>query len=137
MSEYLPVLIMFVVAMGMAAVIPVLSWILGPQKPTRSKLSVYECGLRPVGNARERFSVKFYLIAILFIVFDIEVVFLYPWALSYYESFQDKTLVAQGMPEYLFWIMIVFFFELALGLLFAWRKGALDWSLPKEVKHGV
>lgn len=137
MSEYLPVLIMFVIAAGMAVVIPALSWVLGPQKPTRSKLSVYECGLPPVGNARERFGVKFYLTAILFIVFDIEVVLLYPWALSYHQSFQQQGLVAQGVPEYLFWVMAVFFFELALGFVFAWRKGALDWNLPKGVARGA
>jgi len=122
MNEYLPVLLMFAIAMGLAVVIPVISWALGPKKPTRSKLSVYECGLNPVGSARERFSVKFYLIAILFIVFDIEIVFLYPWALYYKEA------IANGSGLYLFLVMGIFFAVLTLGLIFEWRKGALDWN---------
>lgn len=122
MNEYLPVLLMFAIALGMAITIPLISFVLGPRKPTRSKLSVYECGLNPVGSARERFSVKFYLIAILFIIFDIEIVFLYPWALYYKEA------IAEGLGLYLFLVMGIFFFVLTLGLLFEWRKGALDWN---------
>lgn len=129
MSEYIPVLLMFTIAILMAAVIPMLSLIWGPRKPTRSKLSVYECGLKPVGNARDRFSVKFYLIAILFIIFDIEIVFMYPWALCYAKGIQD------GLGLYLFVEMAIFFFVLTLGLLYGWRKGVLDWSIKKGAAH--
>lgn len=122
MSQYLPILITFVTAALAASVIPVLSWWLGPKKPTQSKLSVYECGLNPVGSARERFSVKFYLVAILFIIFDIEIVFMYPWAISFRQG------IAQGQGIYLFVVMAVFFTVLTLGLIYEWRKGALDWS---------
>ena len=127
MTQYIPVLLVFAIAIGLACVIPVLSWILGPKKPTDSKLSVYECGLQPVGSARERFSVKFYLVAILFIIFDIEIVFMYPWALYYKEA------IANGMGGYLFTVMFTFFVILTLGLVYGWRKGALDWNESKEI----
>lgn len=98
-----------------------LSAILGPKKPNPSKLSVYECGLEPVGDARERFSVKFFLIAMLFILFDIEVVFLIPWAVTY------KGFIAEGMGLFMLIEMGIFMVILAIGLLYVWRKGALDW----------
>jgi len=122
MNAYLPILIMFIIAATLSGLILLLSTILGPKKPTKSKLSVYECGLTPVGNARERFSVKYYLVAILFIVFDIEVVFMYPWAINYKES------LTQGHGLAMLIIMGIFFLVLTLGLLFEWRKGALDWA---------
>src|SRR5207244_10808314 len=80
-ARYLPLLIHFVLASLLAGAIVVLSWVIGYRKPTRAKLSPYECGMTPAGDARERFSVKFYLVAMLFILFDVETVFLYPWAL--------------------------------------------------------
>src|SRR3990167_7413053 len=119
MSEYLPVLIVFVVAGLFSLGFLVISALLGPNKPLKSKLSVYECGLNPVGTARERFSVKFYLVALLFILFDVEVVFLYPWAINFKEA------IAKGDGLYYLAIMGEFFLLLALGLVFAWRKGAL------------
>lgn len=122
MREYLPVLIVFAIAILIAGVIPVLSWMLGPKHPTPSKLSVYECGLKPVGNARDRFSVKFYLVAILFIVFDVEIVFMYPWAIYFKEG------IGSGQGLYLLLVMGIFFTVLTLGLVFEWRKGALDWN---------
>lgn len=122
MLTYLPLLIMFAIALVFAGAFVGLSALLGPKRPTRSKLSVYECGVTPVGNARERFSVKFYLVAILFIIFDVEIVFMYPWAVYYREA------VGQGFGEYFFAVMALFFVILILGLIYEWRKGALDWS---------
>lgn len=119
---YLPILIMLLIAVGFAGGFLALSFFLGPKRPTASKLSVYECGLESVGNARERFSVKFYLVAILFIVFDIEVVFLYPWAVNF------KLAITQGHGAYMLVVMGVFFLLLVLGLVYEWRKGALDWN---------
>lgn len=136
MAEYLPVLIMFVLALGMAVVIPMLSWILGPNKPTRSKMTVYECGLRPVGNVHERFSVKFYLVAILFIIFDVEIVFMYPWAISFGEVLSQQKAGGANLGTFWFFEMLIFFVILTLGLLYAWRKGALDWNLEKGDRHG-
>lgn len=126
MNEYLPILIMFGIATVFAGGFLLLSYILGPKKPTASKLSVYECGIEPTGTARERFSVKFYLVAILFILFDIEVVFFYPWALNYKEALEA------GHGSYFLTVIGTFFTTLTLGLIFAWRKGALDWGTKRR-----
>lgn len=127
MNAYLPILVMFIIAAGFAGTFLLLSHLLGPKRPTKSKLSVYECGIdEPIGSARERFSVKFYLVAILFIIFDIEIVFMYPWALNY------KDAIAQGHGTYMLVVMGIFFTVLTLGLLFEWRKGALNWNSRKN-----
>ncbi len=99
-----------------------LSAILGPKKYSASKYSTYECGLTPVGSARERISVKFFLVAILFILFDVEVVFLFPWALLY------KQFIAEGMGLFMLVEMGLFMVILVLGLAFIWRKGVLEWN---------
>lgn len=122
MQQYLPVIIMFAIALTFAAGFLSLSCLAGPKNPTKTKLSVYECGLNPVGNARERFGVKFYLVAILFIIFDIEVVFLYPWALNY----KDAIASGQGLTSLA--IIGVFFVMLTIGLIYEWKSGVLDWS---------
>ena len=93
------------------------SEIFGPKNPTEQKMSTYESGMEPVRTARERFSVKFYLVAMLFIIFDIEVVFLYPWAVNF------RNLGVNGFVE-----MIIFIAILMAGLLYVWKKGALEWS---------
>src|ERR1700726_4069346 len=84
-ARYLPLLIHLLLAGALAGIIVLLSWFIGYRRPTRAKLSPYECGMTPVGNARERFSVKFYLVGMLFILFDIEAIFLYPWIVVYRE----------------------------------------------------
>src|SRR5882724_65388 len=96
-ARYLPLLIHFVLASLLAGAIVVLSWVIGYRKPTRAKLSPYECGMTPVGDARERFSVKFYLVAMLFILFDVETVFLYPWAVI----LRDLKMLAFGRCWYI------------------------------------
>ena len=122
--NYLPVLLMFIVAAGFAVTMVGLSQLVGQRKHTRTKLMPYECGKDPVGSARERFSVKFYLIAMIFILFDIEVIFLIPWAVVF------KTLSSPqyGMKNLIFFEMIVFIALLAAGLIYVIKKGALDWS---------
>lgn len=126
MNPYLVILTMFAIALSLSGGIIVLSTWLGPKRPTKSKLSPYECGLEPVGNARERFSVKFYLVAILFIIFDIEVVFMYPWAIRY------KHALENGEGLRMLAVMGGFFLTLSLGLLFEIRKGVIDWSEKKK-----
>jgi NADH-quinone oxidoreductase subunit A len=91
--------------------------LLGPRRPYNDKLTTYECGIDPVGSARERFSVKFYLVAMLFIVFDIEIVFLYPWAVIL------NSLGLFGLVEMFFFLGI-----LLIGLLYVWKKGGLEWT---------
>lgn len=122
--DYLPVLLIFVVAGGFAVGNIVLSQFIGQRKQTRTKMMPYECGKDPVGTARERFSVKFYLIAMIFILFDIEVIFLVPWAVVF------KTLAgpAYGLGTLVYVEMMVFVVLLLAGYVYVIKKGALDWS---------
>jgi NADH:ubiquinone oxidoreductase subunit 3 (chain A) len=120
LNSYIPVLVMGVVAIGLAAVLVVLSWVLGPRRPTPQKLAPYECGVTPIGSARERFPIKFYLIAMLFIVFDIETVFLYPWAVIYKSS---GSMMLFNLAE-----MAVFIGILFVGYVYVWRRGAFEWD---------
>jgi len=122
--DYLPILLMFIVAGGFAVGNVLLSQLVGQRKRTKTKLMPYECGKDPVGSARERFSVKFYLIAMIFILFDIEVIFLVPWAAVY------KALAAQGgaMRSFVYLEMMVFIGLLFVGYLYVVKKGAFDWG---------
>lgn len=115
-SDYLPIFIFLVMILGMAVTIIVLSTLVARRRPTVQKLMPYECGMDPIGTARRRFSVKFFVIAILFIIFDIEAVFLYPWAVIF------KELRLFGLIE-----MAIFVGILLIGLFYVWRKGALEW----------
>ncbi len=119
--DYLPILLLLVFAIGFAAVNLALTHLLGPKKPTRSKLSVYESGVEPVGNARQRFTIRFDLIAMLFIIFDIEVVFLYPWAMVF-KRFSENS------GYFILIEMLVFIGMLFLGYIYAWKKGGLTWD---------
>jgi NADH-quinone oxidoreductase subunit A len=117
MQGWLSILIMIALGAGFALISTLLSNVLGPSKPTPEKLAPYECGMPPVGNARERQSVKFYLVAMIFLLFDIEVAFLYPWAMA---------LRQLGWPGF---VQVVLFMLLLLaGYVYVWRKGALDWG---------
>ncbi len=116
-AGYIPVLIMFIVAIGFSVAVVILSRLLGKRQDSREKLMAYECGNDPIGNARRRFSIKFYVIAMLFIIFDIELIFLYPWAVIY------RNLKVSGLIE-----MIVFIGILLFGFIYVWKKGALEWG---------
>jgi len=115
--EYLPIFIFFIVAVGFALVTLSLSAIFGKRKMTPQKMIPYECGMDPIGEARKRFSVRFYIVAMLFIVFDIEAVFLYPWAVIF------RDLKIFGLAE-----MGVFIAILLVGFVYVWKKGALEWE---------
>jgi len=122
-ANYLPLLIHFILAGALAIALVTLSWLIGYRRPTRAKLSPYECGMTPIGDARERFSVKFYMVAMLFILFDVEAVFLYPWAII----LKDLKRMGQGLfglSEMFVYIGIVL-----VGYWYIWKKGALDWGL--------
>ena len=116
-ASYIPILFMLIVATGLAGIIILLSWLIGKRQESREKLMPYECGNDPVGTARRRFSIKFYIVAVLFIVFDIEAVFLYPWAVIY------RNLKLFGLIE-----MVVFIGVLLIGCIYVWKKGALEWG---------
>lgn len=122
--DYLPILLIFVVAAGFAVVNVFISQFIGQRKRTRTKMMPYECGKDPVGTARERFSVKFYLIGMIFILFDIEVIFLIPWAVVF------KTLASPsyGLRTLIYVEMMVFVVLLLAGYVYILKKGAFDWS---------
>jgi NADH-quinone oxidoreductase subunit A len=122
--DYLPILLIFLVAGGFAVGNMILSQFIGQRKHTRAKMMPYECGKDPVGTARERFSVKFYLIGMIFILFDIEVIFLVPWAVVF------KTLAspAYGMRTLVYVEMMVFVALLLVGYVYVVKKGAFDWG---------
>ena len=117
-TDYVPVLVMLLFALGFAAVNLLLSFVLGKKAGTNPvKEAAYECGMPPITDAHQQFSVKFYLVAILFVLFDIEVIFLYPWAVHFNQ-----------MPVFLFFEMLVFLGILFLGWWYVIRKGAVNWS---------
>ena len=117
-ARYLPLLMHFGIATVLAGVIVILSELVGQHKPNLAKMSPYECGVQPIGDARGRFSVKFYLVAMLFILFDVEAVFLYPWA-----------VILRELKMFGFWEMMVYIAIVLVGLFYIWKKGALDWGL--------
>jgi NADH-quinone oxidoreductase subunit A len=120
-DTWFPVLIQIVIAIGVAGAMIGLSAILGRRVNDPVKFSPYESGMKPIGNARERFSVKYYLVAMVFILFDIEAIFLYPWAVIY------RQLKLFAFFEMLLFIALVF-----CGFFYIWKKGVLDWSTDEE-----
>jgi NADH-quinone oxidoreductase subunit A len=116
-DNWLLILLLMVMAVGFGGVSVLLGRLLGPKNPTPEKLAPYECGMPAVGDARERQSIRFYLIAMIFLLFDIEVAFLYPWALAL------RTLGWAGYLQ-----VVLFTFVLSAGYVYVWKKGALDWS---------
>lgn len=117
LGEYLAILIFLGVAIGISAVAVGMSYFVAQQRPDAAKEAAYECGFDAFGDARGKFDVRFYLVAILFIIFDLEVAFLFPWAVSL------SSLGAFG-----FWSMMVFLAVLTVGFIYEWRKGALEWE---------
>ena len=120
MQGWVSILIMTALGAGFALISVLLSSLLGPRKPSPEKAAPYECGMPPVGDARERQSVKFYLVAMIFLLFDIEVAFLYPWAMAL------RDLGWAGFVQ-----VVVFILLLLFGYVYVWRKGALDWGNEK------
>ncbi|MEQ9609946.1 MAG: NADH-quinone oxidoreductase subunit A [Kiloniellaceae bacterium] len=117
LAEYLPILIFLGIAVGLSVIIVAASYILARQRPDSEKVSAYECGFEAFDDARSRFDVRFYLVAILFIIFDLEVAFLFPWA------------VALGdIGVFGFWSMVIFLGILTIGFVYEWKKGALEWE---------
>jgi NADH-quinone oxidoreductase subunit A len=115
--EYLPILIFLGIAIGLGLVILLASFIIARQHPDSEKLSAYECGFEPFEDSRGKFDVRFYLVAILFIIFDLEVAFLFPWAVS-----------LGNIGLFGFWSMMIFLGVLTIGFIYEWKKGALEWE---------
>jgi len=117
LQEYLSILIFLFIALIMSVGFIILNFLFSPKKPDPEKLSAYECGFEPFSDSRMEFDVRFYLVAILFIIFDLEIAFLFPWAISL------GSIGALG-----FWSMMIFLFILSIGFIYEWKKGALDWD---------
>jgi NADH-quinone oxidoreductase subunit A len=126
LRDYLPILIMLVLSAGFALFALFLSWVLSPRRSDPIKDGPYECGVDPIGDARMRHSIRFYVVAMLFIIFDLETVFLYPWAVTY------KQLGLFGLVE-----MIIFLAILMVGYVYVWRRGALNWSEQAEADQAL
>ena len=117
LPNYLPIVVFIIVAAGLSFVLLVAPFAVAYQQPDPEKLSAYECGFNAFGDARMKFDVRFYLVAILFIIFDLEVAFLFPWAISLGE-----------IGVFGFWSMMVFLGVLTVGFIYEWKKGALEWD---------
>jgi NADH:ubiquinone oxidoreductase subunit 3 (subunit A) len=126
LSTYYPVLIYLLVVLGFAVSSIVATQLIGPKRRTAVKLMPYESGMDPIGDARQHFDVKFYLIAILFLVFDVELLFLYPWAVAAYQTPSDP-LIPEPLKNIVFWEVLVFLATLAVAYVYAWRKGVFKW----------
>lgn len=118
-QNYIPVLLLLGVVILLVLGMLTLSFLLGVRRPTRGKLAPYECGVSPAGDARQRFSVKFYLVAMVFILFDVEIVFLYPWAVTFHQ------LRMFGFLEMMLFLLLVL-----PGFVYLWKQGVFDWSTP-------
>ena len=121
-DQYVPLALLLAVVVGLAAILVILAITLGPSRPTAAKVGPFECGMIPVGDARTRFPVRYYLVALVFVVFDLEAVFIYPWAVSL------PDMKANGMTLFWFVEMCVFMGVLLVGLVYLWKRGALDWE---------
>ena len=117
LKDYLSIIIFLFVALGISVGFIVLNFLFSPKKPDPEKLSAYECGFEAFGDSRMEFDVRFYLVAILFIIFDLEIAFLFPWAIS-----------LGNLGPLGFWSMMVFLLILTIGFIYEWKKGALDWD---------
>ncbi len=117
LKDYFPIILFLIIAFGLSCVFIILTYLLPPKKPDPEKFSAYECGFEPFNDSRMEFDVRFYLVAILFIIFDLEIAFLFPWAIS---------LGNIGLLG--FCSMMIFLFILTIGFIYEWKKGALDWE---------
>jgi len=117
LKEYLSIIIFLFIALGLSVGFIVLNFLFSPKNPDPEKLSAYECGFEAFGDSRMEFDVRFYLVAILFIIFDLEIAFLFPWAIS-----------LGNLGPLGFWSMMVFLLILTIGFIYEWKKGALDWD---------
>lgn len=125
LAGYYPIFIYLLAIIGFAGASLVMAQTVGPRRKSKVKLMPYESGMDPVGDARQHFDVKFYLMAILFLVFDVELLFLYPWAVVAYR--EGPSGIPPAMRSVVFWEVIVFLVTLALGYIYAWRKGVFRW----------
>jgi NADH-quinone oxidoreductase subunit A len=129
-AEYTPIFLLLIVAIAIGAGMMIASAVLAPSKTTKVKQMPYESGMDPIGDARQRFDVRFYLVAIVFLLFDVELLFLYPWAVAQWSAAVSDGAIA-GIPAefrgWVFWEIMVFIVILAAAFAYAWRKGVFEW----------
>ena len=133
--DYAPIGIMFLVAMGFAVSQLLVTQLIGPRKRTATKLMPYECGKDPIGTARDRFSIKFYTVAVIFLLFDIEVLFMVPFAVAFKELLRQQTLnsaIAFGTIAFI--EILIFITTLIVGYIYVWKKGTFDWGLQARAE---
>jgi NADH-quinone oxidoreductase subunit A len=124
LATYYPIFLYLIIVLAFAVGTVIATHLIGPKRHTAVKLMPYESGMDPVGDARQRFDVKFYLIAILFLVFDVELLFLYPWAVA---AYQQPALIPEVLTGPVFWEVLIFLFTLVVAYVYAWRKGVFQW----------
>jgi NADH-quinone oxidoreductase subunit A len=134
LMDYAPIGVMFIVAFGFAASQILVTQLVGPRKRTQVKLMPYECGKDPVGSARDRFSIKFYNVAVIFLLFDIEVLFLIPFAVAFKSLLLDEKSSAIAYGTIAFLEIAVFIATLIIGLIYAWKKGIFDWNVEARAE---
>ncbi|MCA1637073.1 MAG: NADH-quinone oxidoreductase subunit A [Acidobacteria bacterium] len=135
--DYAPIGIMFVVAIGFAASQILVTQLIGPRKRTATKLMPYECGKDPVGSARDRFSIKFYTVAVIFLLFDIEVLFMIPFAVAFKSLLADERISGVAFGTIAFIEILVFIATLIIGYIYVWKKGTFDWGLQARAEARV
>ncbi len=132
--DYAPIGIMFLVAMGFAGSQLLVTQLIGPRKRTATKLMPYECGKDPVGSARDRFSIKFYTVAVIFLLFDIEVLFMIPFAVAFKYLLAQEKISGIAFGAVAFVEILIFVATLIIGYIYVWKKGTFDWGLQSRVE---
>lgn len=134
LMDYAPIGVMFIVAFGFAASQMLVTQLIGPRKRTQVKLMPYECGKDPIGSARDRFSIKFYNVAVVFLLFDIEVLFLIPFAVAFKSLLVEEKITGIAYGTIVFLEISVFIATLVIGLIYAWKKGIFDWNIEARAE---
>ncbi|MDQ3747533.1 MAG: NADH-quinone oxidoreductase subunit A [Acidobacteriota bacterium] len=132
--DYAPIALMFVVAMGFAASQILVTQLIGPRKRTAVKLMPYECGKDPVGSARDKFSIKFYTVAVIFLLFDIEVLFMIPFAVAFKTLLAEEKISGIAFGTIALLEILVFIATLIIGYIYVWKKGTFDWGIQARVE---
>ena len=132
--EYAPILVMFIVAAGFGASQLLVTQLIGPRKRTATKLMPYECGKDPVGSARDRFSIKFYSVAVIFLLFDIEVLFMIPFAVAFKYLLSVERISGVAFGTIALFVILAFILTLIVGYIYVWKKGIFDWGLQARAE---
>ncbi len=134
LMDYAPIGVMFLIAIGFAGSQLLVTQLIGPRKRTATKLMPYECGKDPVGSARERFSIKFYTVAVIFLLFDIEVLFMVPFAVAFKQLLAEQKISGIAFGTIAFIEILVFISTLVVGYIYVWKKGTFDWGMQARAE---